>query len=81
MSCKGLKALLGHTVTGIMVKEGDSSPSFQVLLALESGHVYEFYTTSGPIHGTWLHGTAGLDTARQYLTNKRILEVHSQDQP
>jgi hypothetical protein len=67
MNFIGMKDLLGKTITGVVYKVSDSSPSSQLMLILSDGSWYEFYSTGGevimPSHSS---SPGGLEGARKY---------------
>lgn len=69
-----IRQILGKTINGVVVKEGEQHPRSQVFLLFSDGTYYEFY-------GKFIQGTSGVDRGgieevRQYMANRTIvLEV------
>ncbi len=43
-----VRGIVGKTISGIVIKEGDS-PTTQLFLLFDDGTYYEFYSLGGPI--------------------------------
>jgi hypothetical protein len=76
MAFKGISDIVGRTVAGVVVKEGNSAPCSQVFFIFDDGRAYELYGSDLPIKGSWMPSNDGLPDVLNYLPNKRIVEQY-----
>jgi hypothetical protein len=67
-----LSHIVGKTISGVIVKEGDRTPRSQVFLLFTDGTYYELYSDSR-IQGTKGVDKGGPDQVRSYFTRNRVV--------
>lgn len=70
MKTTGLDAILGKTITGVVVKTPGNERSgvqMQMHLVFSDGTCFEIYSTSGPFSFASAPDRGGIEEARRYL--------------
>lgn len=70
----GAQEMLGRTIKGVVIKQGESTPRSMLFLVFEDGTYFEFYSYDGEISPTGGINCGTLEDVRRYMsTTKKIV--------